>query len=74
MRAIVRASLPLGEGVVLDPFAGGGSTLAAALALGYSSIGVELDPAYYRVAARAIGKLARLEIQGNTGDSAASVV
>jgi DNA modification methylase len=32
---IVRASLPLGEGVVLDPFAGSGSTLAAAEAVGY---------------------------------------
>ncbi|HEX6272323.1 MAG TPA: DNA methyltransferase [Polyangiaceae bacterium] len=61
MRALVRASLPLGEGVVLDPFAGGGSTLAAALALGYSSVGVELDPAYFRVATRALPRLARLE-------------
>src|SRR5262245_7308475 len=30
LRPIVRAMLPLGEGVVLDPFAGSGSTLAAA--------------------------------------------
>jgi tRNA G10 N-methylase Trm11 len=74
MRAVVRASLPLGEGLVLDPFAGGGSTLAAALAVGYSSVGVELDPAYYRVAARAIPELARLEIRGNSGENAASVV
>lgn len=30
MRQIVRAALPLGEGTVLDPFMGGGSTIAAA--------------------------------------------
>jgi tRNA G10 N-methylase Trm11 len=62
MRAIVRAALPLGEGTLLDPFAGGGSTLAAALAVGYSSIGVELDFAYFRVASRSVPRLARLEI------------
>jgi site-specific DNA-methyltransferase (adenine-specific) len=62
MRAVVRAALPLGEGLVLDPFAGGGSTLAAALAVGYRSIGVEIDPRYFRIAARAVPRLGRLEI------------
>jgi len=60
MRQLVRASLPLGEGVVLDPFAGSGSTLAAANAVGYSSIGVEADPKFVRVAERAIPKLGLL--------------
>lgn len=58
MRQVVRAALPLGEGVVLDPFMGGGSTIAAAVAIGYSSIGIELDPAFYKVAADGIPKLA----------------
>lgn len=50
--------LPLGEGTILDPFAGSGSTLAAAEAVGYSSIGVELDPTYVELASKAIPRLA----------------
>ncbi len=60
MRQIVRASLPLGIGVVLDPFMGAGSTIAAAVAVGYESIGLELDPQFFQVAEQAIPKLARL--------------
>ena len=58
MRQIVRAALPLGQGIVLDPFMGGGSTIAAALAVGYDSIGVELDAAYAEIARQAIPRLA----------------
>ena len=61
MRYLVRLVTPEG-GTVLDPFAGGGSTLAAALAVGYSSIGIELSPRYFRVASRALPRLSRLEI------------
>jgi site-specific DNA-methyltransferase (adenine-specific) len=61
MRQIVRASLPLGEGVVLDPFMGGGSTIAAAVAVGYESIGIELDPQFFKMAEKAIPKLAALQ-------------
>lgn len=60
MRQVVRGSLPLGEGLVLDPFAGSGSTLAAANAVGYESIGVEADPKFIRLAARAIPALGLL--------------
>jgi len=60
LRHVVRAMLPLGEGVVLDLFAGSGSTLAAAEALGYDSIGVEVDPHYVEIAKSAIPALARL--------------
>lgn len=60
MRHLVRASLPLGEGVVLDPFMGGGSTIAAAVAVGYDSIGVELDPTFFNATQKAIPKLAAL--------------
>jgi site-specific DNA-methyltransferase (adenine-specific) len=64
MRQIVWASLPLGVGVVLDPFMGGGSTIAAALAVGYESIGVELDRVFFKMAERGIPKLARLRSNG----------
>jgi site-specific DNA-methyltransferase (adenine-specific) len=57
LRQIVRAVLPLGAGIVLDPFAGSGSTLAACNAVGYLSIGVERDPEYFSIAKDAIPKL-----------------
>lgn len=63
LRAVVRASLPLGEGIVLDPFAGSGSTLAAAEAVGYQSIGVEMDPEYTRVAREAVPALSKLSVE-----------
>jgi len=63
MRELVRAVLPLGEGVVLDPFAGAGSTLAAAEALGYRSTGVEKDALYFRMACEAIPRLAAVDIE-----------
>ena len=67
LRQLVRASLPLGEGVVLDPFAGSGSTLAAANFVGYESIGVEKDPVYAKMAARAIEPLSRLDLVDPVG-------
>jgi DNA modification methylase/plasmid maintenance system antidote protein VapI len=65
MRQIVRAALPLGSGIVLDPFMGAGSTIAAACAVGYRSIGIETDPEFYRVAVAAIPKLAQLVLNGS---------
>lgn len=71
MRQIVRASLPLGTGIVLDPFMGGGSTIAAAVAVGYESIGLELDPMFYKIAERAIPRVAGIAVNAN-GNGAAS--
>lgn len=66
MRQIVRAALPLGEGVVLDPFMGGGSTIAAACAVDYVSIGIESDPEFFSIARSAIPKLATLVPNGES--------
>jgi DNA modification methylase len=62
LRQVVRAALPLGEGVVLDPFAGSGSTLAAAEAIGYASVGVERDAGYIALATEAIPRLAAFAV------------
>jgi site-specific DNA-methyltransferase (adenine-specific) len=63
LRQLVRAVLPLGEGVVLDPFAGSASTLAAANAVGYRSIGVERDAAYVDLAKRSIPRLEKVSVR-----------
>lgn len=63
LRQVVRAILPLGMGVVLDPFAGSGSTLAAAEAIGYPSVGVERDPDYVNVAKVSIQALSKLAVE-----------
>jgi DNA modification methylase len=65
LRIVIRGVLPLGEGIVLDPFAGSGSTLAAAEAVGYRSVGIEKDSRYYNLATAAIPKLAAFKNGGN---------
>ncbi len=62
LRQLVRAVLPLGEGVLCDPFAGSGSTLAAAEHIGYASIGTEKDAVYFDLATRSIPKLAQFRL------------
>lgn len=61
LRQIVRAALPLGEGVILDPFMGSGSTIAAAAACGLESVGLEISPEYFALAQQAIPRLAAYE-------------
>ena len=60
IRQLVRASLPLGKGIVLDPFCGAGSVLGAAMHLGFPAIGVEKDEKYYSSLASAVPGLAAL--------------
>jgi len=60
MRILVRALLPLGQGTLLDPFMGSGSTIAAAEAVGYDSVGIEIDDEYFKLAGHAIPRLAAL--------------
>jgi DNA modification methylase len=63
LRQLARALLPLGKGVILDPFAGAGSTIAACEALGIESIGVEIDPVYVEMAQLAIPRLTGLSCE-----------
>lgn len=69
MRQLVWTALPLGWGKILDPFAGAGATLAAAEALGYDSVGIEINEEYAQVARRAVPLLAQLPADnGRTGE------
>ena len=72
LRQLVRAALPLEKGVILDPFAGSGSTLAAANHFGYQSIGVESSPEYAKMAATAIPKLEAIKCPDRPSSGGAS--
>jgi DNA modification methylase len=60
LRQLVRASLPLGIGIVYDPFAGSGSTLAAAEAVGCKALGTDRDAEYLEMGRRSFRELAQL--------------
>jgi hypothetical protein len=62
MRKLVRAVLPLGVGIVYDPFAGSGSTLAAAEAVGYHALGTDSDGEYFAMAKQAFKPLSSFQI------------
>ncbi len=64
MRRLVYAALPLGEGIVVDPFMGAGSTIAAANAIGVRAIGIERQQEYHDLAKRAVPRLAQLRVPG----------
>ena len=62
LRQVVRAALPLGEGVVADTFMGSGSTVAAAEAVGANCVGVERYVDYYQLSRAAIPALSALKV------------
>lgn len=64
MRRVVRAMLPLGIGIVYDPFAGSGSTLAAAEHVGYRALGTDSDGEYFTMAKEAFRRLVSLQVNG----------
>lgn len=73
LRQLVRASLPCGEGVILDPFMGSGSTIAAAAYCGLSSIGLEVNAKYFDLAESAIPALAALPTVQDPGRRARKI-
>jgi DNA modification methylase len=62
VRKLVRAALPLGIGVIYDPFAGSGSTLAAAEAIGYRCLGTDSDQTYFAMAKKSFKALSALHV------------
>lgn len=68
LRQIVYAALPLGEGIIADPFMGSGSTVAAARAMQLSCIGVERYPDFYRMSLSTIPALEKLEVYSDSGE------
>ncbi len=63
LRQLIWAALPTDKGMILDPFAGSGSTLAAAEALGHDSVGVEVDEEYFTLAVNAVPLLTKIPSQ-----------
>jgi site-specific DNA-methyltransferase (adenine-specific) len=62
LRPIVHAALPMDVGIIVDPFAGSGSTVAAAEAVGVPCIGIEINADYYRMSQQAVPRLAALPV------------
>lgn len=63
LRELVSAVLPLERGVLLDPFMGSGSTIAAARSRGVRSIGLETNATFFAMAKRAIPLLSEIELE-----------
>lgn len=65
LRRLVYAALPLGKGVVADPFMGSGSTIAACEALRLQGVGIERNREYFDLAKQAIPRLKAVESEAD---------
>jgi len=63
LRQLVWGALPMQTGTILDPFMGSGSTIAAATALRFDSVGIESDKHFYEMALSAVPQLSRVKVQ-----------
>jgi site-specific DNA-methyltransferase (adenine-specific) len=68
MRYLIRLITPPG-GIVLDMFAGSGSTLVAAIREGMGFVGIEISPEYCKIAERRVGAVMEVEPRRKEGDS-----
>jgi site-specific DNA-methyltransferase (adenine-specific) len=62
LRELVHAILPLGKGVICDPFMGSGSTVAAAEALHLQCVGVEKLDNYFELASKSVRPLSLIPV------------
>jgi len=62
LRRIVHAALPLGKGIIADPFMGSGSTIAEAEAVGVAAIGIERHAEYFQMALKSVPRLAAIQV------------
>ena len=62
LRQLAYAVLPLGRGIIADPFMGSGSTVAAAEAIGATCVGVERYADYFALAKTAIQALGKRNV------------
>ena len=74
MRQVVHAALPFDDGVLLDPFMGSGSTIAAAEALGLTCVAVERHADYFNDSKAAIPRLAAIPIRANVDYASSSTL
>lgn len=63
MRYLIRLVTPK-NGTVLEPFAGSGTTLEAALIEGFDAIGIELDPRYIPIIETRMGRPMQQSLEG----------
>jgi site-specific DNA-methyltransferase (adenine-specific) len=50
MEYLIKLVMPPKGGILLDPFAGSGTTIVAATRLGYEAIGIEKEAEYCQIA------------------------
>ncbi|MGH9486594.1 MAG: DNA-methyltransferase [Terriglobales bacterium] len=63
MREMVFAILPLQRGIILDPFMGSGSTIAAANALHRTAVGLEHSAEFFQMAVNAVPLLSAIHVE-----------
>ena len=61
MRLMTYIALPLGTGLIVDPFSGSGSTVAAAEAVGVKAIGIERHHEYFELSKKVIPELSKVQ-------------